>query len=41
MGLITQQGGADGLGVDYAYTMVHHTPQSAVTPQLVPKKAVH
>jgi len=41
MGLIKQQGGAYGSGVEYAYTMVHHAPQSAQKPQVVPKKAAH
>ena len=39
MGLLKEQAGAYGVGVEYAYTMVHHAPQSAVKPQLVPKKA--
>jgi nicotinamidase-related amidase len=39
MNLIEQQGGAYGAGVEYAYTMVHHAPQSAQKPQVVPKKA--
>jgi nicotinamidase-related amidase len=39
MGLIKGQGGAYGVGVEYAYTMVHHAPQSAVKSQIVPKKA--
>jgi hypothetical protein len=30
-----------GVGVEYAYTMVHHAPQSAVKPQIVPKKVAH
>src|SRR5437868_11694036 len=38
MTLIKQQGGAYGVGVEYAYTMVHHAPQSAQKPQVVPKK---
>src|SRR5882762_1536968 len=38
MTLIKQQGGAYGAGVEYAYTMVHHAPQSAQKPQAVPKK---
>src|SRR6266576_1672476 len=38
MTLIKQQGGAYGAGVEYAYTMVHHAPQSAKQPQVVPKK---
>lgn len=39
MGLIKQQGGAYGAGVEYAYTMVHKAPQSAKKPQVVPRKA--
>lgn len=39
MGLIKQQGGAYGAGVEYAYTMVHKAPQSAKKPQVVPKKS--
>jgi len=39
MGLIKQHGGAYGVGVEYAYTMVHKAPQSAVKPQVVPPKA--
>ena len=38
MGLLKQQAGAYGVGVEYAYTMVHHAPQSAQKPQIVPKK---
>ncbi|MGA2549564.1 MAG: hydrolase [Burkholderiaceae bacterium] len=38
MGLLKQQAGAYGIGVEYAYTMVHHAPQSAKKPQVVPKK---
>lgn len=38
MGLLKQQGGAYGVGVEYAYTMVHHAPQSAQKAQVVPKK---
>lgn len=41
MGLIKQQGGAYGAGVEYAYTMVHKAPQSAKKPQLVPKEGRH
>ena len=33
--------GAYGAGVEYAYTMVHHAPQTAQNPQVVPKKAAH
>ena len=39
MGILKQQGGAYGVGVEYAYTMVHHAPQSAKKPQVVPKKS--
>lgn len=39
MGLLKQQGGAYGIGVEYAYTMVHHAPQSAQKPQVVTKKS--
>ena len=39
MALLKQQGGAYGVGVEYAYTMVHHAPQSAQKPQIVGKKA--
>src|SRR6266566_1876716 len=35
MGLLKQQAGAYGSGVEYAYTMVHHAPQSAQKPQVV------
>ena len=35
MNLLKQQGGAYGVGVEYAYTMVHHAPQSALSPQVV------
>jgi nicotinamidase-related amidase len=38
MGLLKQQAGAYGAGVEYAYTMVHKAPQSAKAPQVVPKK---
>ena len=41
MGLLKNQAGAYGVGVEYAYTMVHHAPQSAQKPQVVPKKAGH
>jgi nicotinamidase-related amidase len=41
MSLIKAQGGAYGVGVEYAYTMVHHAPQSAQKPQIVTKKAAH
>lgn len=39
MDLLKQQGGAYGIGVEYAYTMVHHAPQSAKQPQVVAKKS--
>jgi nicotinamidase-related amidase len=39
MALIKQHGGAYGSGIEYAYTMVHKAPQSALKPQVVPKKA--
>src|SRR5437762_6117863 len=41
MGILKQQGGAYGVGVEYAYTMVHHAQQSAQKPQIVPKAAAH
>jgi len=37
MGLVKQHGGAYGVGVEYAYTLVHHAPQSAIEPQ-IPKR---
>src|SRR5262252_8220194 len=37
MGLLKQHAGAYGSGVEYAYTMVHKAPQSAKSPQRVPK----
>jgi nicotinamidase-related amidase len=40
MAILKQHGGAYGLGIEYAYTMVHHAPQSARSPQAVPKKLV-
>lgn len=39
MGIIKQQGGAYGVGVEYAYTMVHKAAQSAAKPHVVRKKA--
>jgi nicotinamidase-related amidase len=39
MGLLKQQAGAYGVGVEYAYTMVHHAPQSAQKPQVVASKS--
>lgn len=41
MDLIKNQGGAYGVGVEYAYTMVHKAPQSAQVPQVVPAHAGH
>jgi len=41
MGLLKQQAGAYGAGIEYAYTLVHKAPQSAKTPQVVPKKDGH
>lgn len=41
MTLLKKQAGAYGSGVEYAYTMVHHAPQSAEKPQVVPKKQDH
>jgi len=39
MGILKEHAGAYGVGVEYAYTMVHHAPQSAKKPQVVPKKS--
>lgn len=41
MGILKSQGGAYGIGVEYAYTMVHKAPQSAKVPQVVPAAAKH
>jgi len=41
MALLKQHAGAYGSGVEYAYTMVHKAPQSALKPQIVEKKASH
>lgn len=41
MGLLKTQAGAYGVGVEYAYTLVHKAPQSAKVPQVVPKGAAH
>lgn len=38
MGILKQQAGAYGVGVEYAYTMVHKAPQSAQSPQVMPAK---
>lgn len=35
MGVLKQYGGAYGVGVEYAYTMVHKAPQSAQVPHTV------
>src|SRR3989454_11428453 len=37
--ILRPQAGAYGVGVEYAYTMVHHAAQTAQKPQVVPKKA--
>jgi len=39
MSLLKPQAGAYGVGVEYAYTMVHKAPQSAKKPQVVTKSA--
>lgn len=41
MELLKPQGGAYGVGVEYAYTMVHKAPQSAKSPQVVPASKKH
>jgi nicotinamidase-related amidase len=41
MGILKGQGGAYGVGVEYAYTMVHKAPQSARVPQVVPAGKTH
>jgi len=41
MGLIKGQGGAYGVGVEYATTMVHKGPQSALKPQILPEEKKH
>src|SRR5437773_4713199 len=38
MKLLRPQAGAYGVGVEYAYTMVHHAPQAAQKPQVVAKQ---
>ena len=35
MGVMKEHGGAYGIGIEYAYTMVHKAPQSAKSPQVV------
>ena len=39
MRLLRLQAGLYGSGIEYAYTMVHHTSQTAQKPQVVPKRA--
>jgi nicotinamidase-related amidase len=39
MGILKAQAGAYGSGVEYAYTMVHKAPQSALKPQVVAAKS--
>ena len=41
MGILKSQAGAYGVGVEYAYTLVHKAPQSAKVPQVVSKGAAH
>ncbi|MBS2040656.1 hydrolase [bacterium] len=41
MKLLKDQAGAYGVGVEYAYTMVHHAAQSAQNPQVVAPRAAH
>ncbi|HMN97255.1 MAG TPA: hydrolase [Phycisphaerales bacterium] len=41
MRIIKAQGGAYGVGAEYAYTMVHKAPQSATSPHVVPSKRAH
>lgn len=36
--IFKEHGGAYGVGIEYAYTMVHHAAQSAKKPQVVAKK---
>ena len=38
MGILKQHAGAYGVGVEYAYTMVHKAPQSAHSPHIVVKQ---
>ena len=38
MNILKGQAGAYGVGVEYAYTMVHKAPQSAQSPQVVKKQ---
>jgi hypothetical protein len=39
--IVKQHGGAYGVGMEYAGTMVHKLPQAAQKPQIVPKTAAH
>jgi nicotinamidase-related amidase len=39
MEILKEHTGAYGAGIEYAYTMLHHAPQSAKKPQVVPKKS--
>jgi nicotinamidase-related amidase len=39
LAIFKEHGGAYGVGIEYAYTMVHHAAQSAKKPQVVTKKA--
>ena len=39
MGILKQHAGAYGVGVEYAYTMVHKAAQSAKSPQIVTPSA--
>jgi nicotinamidase-related amidase len=41
MGIFKEHGGAYGVGIEYAYTLVHKAPQSAKSPQVVKGKAAH
>ena len=41
MGILKQQGGAYGSGIEYAYTMVHKAPQSAKVPHKVVATTAH
>lgn len=38
MQIVKEHGGAYGVGIEYAYAMVHKAPQSAKVPQIVNKK---
>jgi nicotinamidase-related amidase len=41
MGILKQHTGAYGSGIEYAYTMVHKAPQSAIKPQVVTSRGAH